>query len=147
MKVLLLQDIKNVGKKNEIKNVADGFALNNLLPRKLAVIATPLILRNHEAKIQDQTKKHLLELKNIQEKFSSFEGSQFKIKGKANLKGHLFASINALEISKQLHEDHKVSLNPLWIKMDHPIKTLGVHTVNLSHEGIKGILTLLVISE
>ncbi|OGI84368.1 50S ribosomal protein L9, partial [Candidatus Nomurabacteria bacterium RIFCSPLOWO2_01_FULL_37_49] len=98
MKVIFLHDVPRVGKKYDIKEVNDGYAMNFLLPRKLAQAATPkavaeLEIRKKEVMIEREVQEDLL-MKNLEE----IKGKTITIKGKANEQGHLFSAIHKKEI-------------------------------------------------
>lgn len=129
MKVILLQDVVNVGKKYEVKNVSDGFARNFLIPRKLAKIATTQTIQEIEL-----TKKHGLKEKEIQKNLlekniESLQNLKISTKEKANEKGHLFASIDAKDISKILKKQHKLEIPEEIIELEKPIKQIGEHKI------------------
>lgn len=142
MKILLLQDVKAIGRKGEIKNVADGYALNNLLPRKVALVATPEVIKKYELE-QSQKNEEIKIQKELAEKtFADLASKAVKIKANASDKGHLFASIHAPEIMMALKEQHSVTLNPEWIELKHPIKEVGTHKFKLNAYGVSGVLNV-----
>lgn len=129
MKVILLQDVPRIGKKFEVKNIADGYARNMLFPKKLAEPATKeaearaSLLKNQamaEGKIQEE-----LLLKNL----SLLDGKEVVIKGKANEEGHLFAGIHKDEVLKALKEQLHVDVRPDYIDMPKPLKETGESTL------------------
>jgi len=131
MKVILLQDVPKLGKKYDIKIVADGFAINSLIPRKLVQVATP----NFEKKIAekkaieeaDKKMRETLLLKDLKK----LEDTPIEIAGKANEKGHLFAGIHEKDISKAIEEQAKIVVLPEYIKLKEHLKEVGEHTVEL----------------
>ena len=134
MKIILSQDVAGVGRKNEVKNVSDGYARNFLLPRKLAQIATPATVASAEklkkqAEQENELQKDILG-KNVQ----SLKGLKIQIKAKANEKGHLFSIINPDEISKSLKEQHRLDIPSKFIEIEKPVKELGKHIVKAKHQ-------------
>ncbi|HEY4511665.1 MAG TPA: 50S ribosomal protein L9 [Candidatus Paceibacterota bacterium] len=129
MKVILLKDVPKVGKKYEIKAIADGHALNFLIPRGLAEAATANNLKKLETlKATDATEKKVqadLLAKNLK----SLEGVVVEITGKANEKGHLFASIHTDTIVAELMKQKHLSLPTEFIKIAKPIKEIGDHEI------------------
>jgi len=129
MRVILKQDIKGIGRKYEVKNVADGYANNFLIPRKLADYASPEAVKRAEAlqsataaeaEIREKlTKKQIEMLKNI----------SIVLRKKTNDKGHLFEQIHPAEISEALKEQVKIKIEPEFIKLKEPIKEIGEHIV------------------
>src|SRR3989338_7023863 len=98
MKVVLLKDVQGVGRKNEIKNVSDGYALNMLIPRKLAVMGTPAAIAHAERVKSEQDTERKIQEDLLFKNLSSMQGLNVEISGKANEQGHLFASIHADQI-------------------------------------------------
>jgi large subunit ribosomal protein L9 len=125
MKVVLLKDEKNVGRKFDIKEVADGFALNYLIPNKVALQATPNVLKSIEvekAKHEAERKVHMdLLLKNL----SHIDGKEITMTEAANEKGHLFAAVHINEIIPVLQEQTRIQIDPQYIVLEKPIKELG----------------------
>lgn len=131
MKVILLQDVRKVGKKYEIKDVADGYALNYLIPHKLAEASTEAtvkridILRAREAaerKIQED-----LLIKNLKD----VNGITIELQEAANDKGHLFKGVHQPELVEAIKKQTELDLAPQYILLDKPIKEIGEHTVEV----------------
>lgn len=137
MKVIFLKDVPRVARRYEIKNVADGYALNMLIPRGLAKQATPQIITQVEKeKANDLTQKNIQEellLKNLE----VIKNLKIELSGKANEKGHLFAGITKEMIFEKLTKETKISLDPNFIKLDKPLKEVGEHKVTLEAMGKK----------
>jgi large subunit ribosomal protein L9 len=129
MQVVFLKDVPKVGKKYEIKNIADGYALNYLIPRGMARVATSEVVRQIEmekARKVDELKVHEdLLMKNLK----GIDGATVVIKGKANDKGHLFAGLHKAEILPKVLEQTKVQIHPDFIELDKPIKEIGEHII------------------
>jgi len=131
MKIILLKDIKGVGRKFEEKNVADGYALNMLVPKKLAVPAegpgagSVKMLKEQEAKARER--RGIV----LSENLSKLAGASITLKMKANEKGHLFASINADKLAKLLKAED-IEISPECILLDAPIKETGTFVVPVS---------------
>ena len=147
MKVILLDNIKGVGKKDEIVNVNDGYARNFLFPKKLAVEANNSNLSKLKAKEDSKTykkeedKKVALDLK---EKLSKIT---LVIKVKAGENGKIFGGVTSKEISEKLKEQYKIALDKKKIDLKETIKTLGMQTVEIKlFEGVIGKLKIDVIS-
>jgi large subunit ribosomal protein L9 len=104
MKVILLKDVENLGKKYEVKEVKDGFARNFLLPKKLVKIATKENLKWLEEKKKELEKVAEEELKTVQKLATELDGREIIIELKKGEKGQLFQSINASYISKELQK-------------------------------------------
>ncbi len=129
MKVILKQDIKGVGRKYDVKDVSDGYANNFLIPKKLAVYASPEAIKN--AKIQQETNIAEMEIKeNLAKKqIEMLKDVKVTISKKANEKGHLFEKIHNDEIVKALHEQARISLDSDYLDITVPIKEIGEHKI------------------
>lgn len=138
MKIILLKDVQKVGKKYETKDVSDGFALNSLIPRGLAIAATPDVVKRiglEKAKIEGERKVHE-EL--LRENMKKLESTTLTMSGKANDKGHLFASFHAGELAAELSKQAHIQIDPSFIKLKSPLKAIGEHIVEVEAEGKKG---------
>ncbi|MFM2357709.1 MAG: ribosomal protein large subunit ribosomal protein [Candidatus Parcubacteria bacterium] len=131
MKVVLLHDVSKIGKKHDIKNVSDGHALNLLIPQGLAEVATPATIKKAEkARLTLEAEKKIqadLLAKNIK----SLEAVKVVTEGKASEKGHLFAGIHKEEIVKFLKDQARIDVSADFIKLDHPLKTVGEHPIEV----------------
>lgn len=144
MKVILLKDVPKIGKKYDIKNVADGYALNLLIPNRLAIPGTAEAIKNIEViKSKDEGEKKVqqeLLVKSLKE----LEQANIVIKEKANEKGHLFAGIHKEELAKEIEKQTRVNVSPSFIDMEHPIKEIGEHIVTISALGKKANIKIVV---
>ena len=144
MKVILLQDIKSLGRAGDVKNVSDGYARNFLLPRNLVKPATPAAEKEldlERAKLEKQLQEFRAELKDI-ESATAAEPLFFQVK--AGEKGEIFSSIGAEEIKAKLTEKYpKLESANLRIGTDH-IRELGRQeiTVKAGKQGIEGKITI-----
>ncbi len=147
MKVILLKDVKGVGRKFEEKNVSDGYATNFLIPKKLAVAASGQgAAQVLELKKQGET-KILNETEKVNQNLAQISGKKIVVKLKANEQNHLFSSLNAEKISKLLKEEG-IELGGENIKLEHPIKEIGTFEVPISINGGKETsFTLEIVSE
>jgi len=130
MKVVLIKDVSGVGRRYEIKDVADGFGRNHLIKNGLAELATPSALKLAKKMWEQGSRdKEKLEASLIA-KFKIVEGLTLSFKAKANNAGHLFAGIHKDEIILAL-KSHDISLATDHLLLDRPIKTLGEHHVDI----------------
>ena len=143
MKVILTQDIKGVGKKDEIINANDGYARNFLLPRKMAVEANSQNMsllqgRKDSANFKkEQEKENALK---IQEKLSKI---MLKIKVKAGENGKIFGSITSKEIAIELKNQYNIEIDKKKILLKDSIKEIGVFNIEIKlYEGIIGKLKI-----
>ncbi|MEK7107577.1 MAG: 50S ribosomal protein L9, partial [Patescibacteria group bacterium] len=131
MKVILNQDISKVGKKYEVKNVADGHALNFLIPRGLAVAATAgalkkLAIAKTQLVVEKKVQEDLL-LKNLR----SLDGAKIEIIEKANDQGHLFAGLHKEQIILALKKQTGLDVLPEFLILEKPIKEIGEQTIEV----------------
>jgi len=131
MKVILLQDIKGVGKKDDVINAADGHARNFLFPKKLAIEAT----KDSLAKLQGQkdavVRKKLKEAEEALALKNVLESKVIKITVKKGDTGKLFGSVTSKEISEALASQENIVVDRKKIALDDPIKTTGTKQVDV----------------
>jgi len=147
MKVVLKDDIKNVGKMGQIVDVADGYARNYLVPRGLAVEANTKNLKavEHEKKIiQEKAKKIKNSAETLSDKVSTMT---LMIKAKAGDEGKLFGAVTSMDIAELL-KNEGIEIDKKKIFLDEPIKRLGSYSVNVKlHPEISTHLTIQVVEE
>jgi len=144
MKVIFLSDVPRVGRKYDTKEVNDGYAMNFLLPRKLAVLATPkalaeLEMHKKEIAIEKEVQEELL-MKNLEE----IKGKAITIKGKTNELGHLFSAIHKKEIVDAMKEQNHADISEEFIILEKPIKGVGEFEILISIKGKKSSFKLIV---
>ena len=139
MKVILKDNIKSIGKKDEVINVSDGYARNYLFAKNLAVEATP----GNLAKLQ--TKKESVAFKKGQEKEEAEKIAEklakitldFKVRAGEN--GKIFGGISSKEIAEKLEKDYQIKVDKKKIDLKEPIKILGIKRVDIKlFEGVIG---------
>lgn len=147
MKVILLKDVKKLGRKYDIKDVADGYALNSLIPQKIAVPATSAYLKS----IEEKKKQILINKdefkKTLENAISKLPEGKFYITGKVNEKGSLFAGIHKEQIIDLFKKETGVTLEPEYFDLEKPIKEVGEHQINLEVEKQKYKLKIVIKSE
>jgi large subunit ribosomal protein L9 len=135
MKVILLRDIAKLGKRGEIKEVADGYAINVLVRKGDALMATPQEI----AKLRAQEEKKVRERDGAKKAFHNLKmglgGSRVEILAKKHDNGHLFAAIPVVEVLDAIFAVTKISLNKDQIEIKSPIKALGEHAVTIRQGG------------
>ena len=145
MKVILLADVKSLGKKGDIVKVSDGYARNMLLPKKLGVEATPknlndLKLRN--AHVEKLAQEALAEAERFSEEIGT---KQLDMKIKIGEGGRAFGSISAKEIADEAKKQFGFELDKKKIQMDGPIKELGAFEVPIRlHQKVTAKLKVIV---
>lgn len=125
MKIILKQDVKTLGKKDQIIDVNDGYARNFLIPKGLAAEATPAAI--NEAKAKQNAEKHrkdteLAEAKALGVKIANVTVT---VKSKAGANGKLFGSITGKEIADRLKDQHKLTIDKKMINLPEPLRALG----------------------
>lgn len=130
MRVILLQDIKTLGKRGDIKDVNDGYGRNFLIPQKLAALATLSIISQMESKKKQEEKIKQEETKKAEELSAKLKGVGLKISLKAGLDGKSFGSVTAVKIISALKKSG-FDIDKSQILLEHPIKTLGAHNVQI----------------
>lgn len=147
MRVILLQDIKNVGKKYEIKEVKNGYARNFLFPNGLAKAATRETLEWLKVQKEFNEKKAEEELKKVQEFASSLDGLEITIPVKVGEDGQLFESVTSQKIFEKLKELGFEIKKPQII-LAEPIKELGEYPLKIKFEhNLESEIKIIVIEE
>jgi len=141
MKVLLIKDVKSLGKKGEVKEVKDGYGKNFLIGKGFARHATPEILEQHaqdEIIVAQNLEKEVNILKEIAKKLDKAE---VIITKKLGQNGHLFGSVTKDEIAVALKEQHGIEIDKKHINEKSAIKTIGEHDLDfkLGH-GLHAVL-------
>lgn len=146
MKVILLDNIKGVGKRDEVINASDGYARNFLFPKKLAVEANAENMSKLNNKKDANQYKKDMEKKAAEEMAQKLKGIMLKIKVRAGENGKIFGGITAKEVSENLKEQYHFDIDKKKIEIKEPIKTLGSFQINVKlYEGVNGTLKIQVI--
>lgn len=124
MKVVLLQDVKDIGKKDQVVNVSDGYARNFLLPRKLAKEATAAVMNDVKTKESAKAHHKREEIKAANELKAKLDGKEVTIKAKAGKEGKLFGAVTTKDVAAALKEQHKIDIDKKKIVMKD-IKTFS----------------------
>ena len=133
-----------VGKRHDVKEVNDGYAMNFLLPRKLAEIATPkavaeLTQRKQNIEIERDIQMDLL-LKNLEE----IKGKVLHMSGKTDDKGHLFSGLRARDIVEAMKKEYHADIDEGAIKLEKPIKEIGEYEIPIEIQTKKSSFKLVV---
>ena len=146
MKVILLENIKGVGKKDEVINASDGYARNFLFPKKLAVEANVENMSKLKNKQDSAQHKRDVEKEKAEEIAKKFKDIIVKIKVKAGDNGRIFGGVTSKEISECLKEQFKLDVDKKKIVLNETIKNLGTFNVSVKlFEGVVGNLKVSVI--
>ena len=148
MKVILLDNIKGVGKKDEIINASDGYARNYLFQKKLAVEAKKENLGKLESKNEANKFKKQNEKNDAIEVANKLKELVLTIKVKAGENGKIFGGVTSKEISENLKEQYKIEIDKKKIEVKETIKNIGRFTINIKlYEGVNAKLTVNIIAE
>ncbi|SHE87279.1 50S ribosomal protein L9 [Clostridium fallax] len=130
MKVILLQDVKKLGKKGDVINTSDGYARNYLFPRKLAEEATDSNLHVLNAKKETERRKKLAELEAAQKLAGELKNKEIKINAKAGENGRLFGAITSKDVAELIKKQFNVDVDKKKIVMD-TIKVSGTFEIEV----------------
>lgn len=141
MKVILLADVKNIGRKNDVVEVAEGYARNYLIPRGLAQEATAGNLRRRQQEQASAAQKREREQNEAREAAAKLEQQSIVIQVRAGEGGRLFGSVTAADIAEQVKKQRDIDIDRRRIELPEPLKTLGVHEVTVRlYQGIQARL-------
>lgn len=130
MKVILLQDVKKIGKKGDVVDISDGYARNFLFPRKLAEEANNNNIHILNTKKENERKKKLAEIEAAQKLASELKGKEIKIEAKSGESGRLFGAITSKDVAELINKKFNLSIDKKKIVMD-TIKIAGSYDVEL----------------
>ncbi len=131
MKVIFLKDVKGSGKKGEIKNVADGYARNMLLPKDLAVEATPENLNKLQGQQASAQHKVDVDIQNAKATAEKLKDQEVIITAKAGSNGKLFGSVTAGNVAEAIEKQFGVKIDKKKIVLSTDIKNFGSYTANI----------------
>jgi len=138
MEVLLLEDIAGLGKQNDIIVVRSGFALNNLLPRRRALVATPAVRKRYAEQIKRRAEEKQHEIELQKSAAGVLRDTVLLFTRKAGKAGKLYAAIHAGDIAEALSEQVQVEVAEVDVVIENEIKSVGNHSaqVKLGSEGL-----------
>ena len=145
MEVILLQDIKRLGKAGDIKRVADGYARNYLIPRGLAMIATEGARKQAAERVAASARRDALEKTQAEAQAAEIGNVELLFKAKTGESGRLYGSITNADIAEQLGQEIGVEVDKRKVLLDEPIKEIGKSKVEVKlHPGVSITVTVLV---
>jgi large subunit ribosomal protein L9 len=147
MKIILLKDVKKIGKKFEIKEVADGHALNMLIPNGFAIPATSGNVNMIEVKKKGEMFTVAKNDMELQKALNEIKGISIEIVGKVNDKGHLFAGIHKEQIIEQVKKQKGININSDHLILEKPIKEVGEHAITVKVHDREATFKLIVKAE
>ncbi len=131
MKVLLIKDVKSLGKAGEVKEVKDGYGKNFLIAKGFAKHATPEIIEEHKKMMAQKEAEEKAELERLQELAKKLDKLEIIVKKKVGENGHLFGAVTKEEIAEALKAEHGIEIDKKHITEKKPIKNVGEHDVDL----------------
>jgi len=131
MKVLLIKDVKSLGKAGEVKEVKDGYGKNFLIGKGFAKHATDEILAQHKADEAQKAADLADEISNLKSMAEKLDKAEIIIKKKLGQNGHLFGAITKDEVAHALLDQHKIEIDKKHITDKVAIKTVGEHDLDL----------------
>ncbi len=131
MKVVFLEDVPKVAKAGEIKEVADGYGRNFLIPKKLAVPATPGVFNQLEARRRTQAKKQAQIEAELIELAKKLAGKEVILKAKAGAKDRLYGRVTSADIAAELKRAFGVAVDKRKLELAEPIRQLGSYEVSI----------------
>jgi len=148
MKVILTAEVKGKGHEGDIVDVARGYAANYLLPRQMAVVATPGNVKQLQARMENISKRNATRLGDAETIAASIDGKSIVLEAKAGVDGKLFGSITALMIEEAVAAQLGADTDHKRMDLHRPIKTTGEHRVGVSVYGdVKAMLIVKVVPE
>ncbi len=148
MKVIFLQDVKGSGKKGEMKNVADGYARNMLLPKKLAVEATSENLNILKGQQSSAQHKIDVDVQNAKERKAKLDGQIVRIIGKAGKGDRLFGSVTAAQIAQGIEQQFGFTIDKKKIVLKTDIKAFGTYEIEVRlYSGVISALKVQVVPQ
>ncbi|MCX6786725.1 MAG: 50S ribosomal protein L9 [Candidatus Kaiserbacteria bacterium] len=147
MKVILLKDVKGIGHAHEAIDTSDGYALNFLIPKKLAISATPAAQQEAELRRKQAINRAELDAKLLAQNIAALAEARIVIRAKANEKSHLYDGVGEPEISKAVKEQARIDVPEDAIKLEKPIKELGTFDIPVAAAGAFGKFSITIEAE
>ncbi len=145
MKVIFLKDVVGKGKAGEITDVSQGYARNYLVPKGLASIATPEVIRQVEIELQKEGIQETLDQARLAELAEQIEGSEIHLQARIGAGDRLFGSITAADIAEELSRTAGTVIDKRKIDIDKPLRQAGSHEVTIKlAQGIGTRITVII---
>ena len=147
MKVILLKDVKGIGKKDEIKEVSDGYARNFLIKRGLAIIVNKDVIVKVKAKAEKAKRDEIKEKKREKQLSKKLDNIVLKISAKANESGKLYAAVGIDNIIEEIKKRFGFVINKKEVSLKEGLKTVGEYKVRLNFGGINIYIKVKIIAK
>ena len=145
MKVILLQDVKALGKKGDLVNASDGYARNFLFPKNLAREANAQAMNEYKNAENSRNFKIATEKKQAEDFKAQLEGKTFEMKAKAGQGGRLFGSITAKQIAEEIKKQYNINIDKRKVVLESDIKEFGSYKAEVKlYTGILASITIKV---
>ena len=131
MRVILLQDVEGLGKAGDLKDVANGYARNYLLPKHMAAGATPQLLANYQQRIAAEQRKLEKQTEQNQQQADRLGQVTLTFKARVGRQGRLYGSITSQDIATGLRESEGIAIDRRMIELPDPIRALGTYMVSV----------------
>lgn len=147
MKVILIKDVKGMGRAHDEVTTSDGYALNYLIPKKFAISATPVARQEAESRRKQVVDRSVIDAALLTQNIASLADARITIKMKANEKGHLYDAVGESDISKAAKEQAHIDLPEEVIKLEKPIKELGTFDIPVASADTFGKFSITIEAE
>ena len=135
MQVILIQDVDNLGGRNELVAVKNGYARNFLIPQKFAIEASPSNLKQLEEKLKVKAKKEAAMLAEINKVIEVLKASPVKVGAKTGTSGKIFGSVTALQITRAIRDQKGYEIDRKRISITDEVKELGIYKATIDFGG------------
>ena len=147
MKVILSDDVTNLGQKGDVVSVADGYARNFLVPKGLALVATKGSLRQAEQMQRAREEQERRDKQEAASRVAKLGASPVYIAARAGEEGRLFGSVTASDIARGIEDQLEESVDRHLVRLDEPIRSLGTYSVEVRlHAEVNALVTVEVIA-
>ncbi len=143
MKIIFLKDIPRIGKKHEVKDVADGYG-KHLVASGSAELGTPVNIARIKTKMVNDAVHKQVHQDLLLKTLDALNSASITLKGKANEKGHLFASIHKSEILAELKRSTRLEMNPDYVLLEKPIKEVGTFEIPVTVGNNRAVFKVVV---
>jgi large subunit ribosomal protein L9 len=148
MKVIFLKDVSSKGRRGEIKEVADGYAYNYLIPQGLAIVATPAAVKMVETQSKSDAKRKVVEFEELSKVAGQIEGKELSFKAKAASTERIHGSVTSADIAEELGKLVGYEIDKKKISLDEPLRHLGEHNVVINFaKGIEASIKVTIEEE
>jgi len=131
MRVVFLEDVPDVANSGDVKEVADGYARNYLIPRSLAALVTSQVTSHIEAQLNSQSKKQAHIAEELNKMANQLDGREITLKAKVGAKGRLYGSITSVDIADELSKASDLVIDKRKIELPKPIRELGIFEITI----------------